>query len=56
MGFEKKIVRVEKEDGVCARKAYKCRHEGKYEPVKVDLQIKGIYRLLKSFQETCLFK
>jgi len=33
-GFNTKIVRVEKEDGVYARKTYKCRHGNKYEPKK----------------------
>src|SRR5581483_6695805 len=33
-GFNTKIVRVEKEDGVYARKTYKCHHRNKYEPKK----------------------
>ncbi|CAB5377005.1 unnamed protein product [Rhizophagus irregularis] len=34
LGFETKIVRAEKEEGVWSRKTYKCRHGGKYEAKK----------------------
>ncbi|PKY23490.1 hypothetical protein RhiirB3_387254 [Rhizophagus irregularis] len=34
LGFETKIVRAEKEEGVWLRKTYKCRHGGKYEAKK----------------------
>ncbi|CAG8619948.1 8542_t:CDS:2 [Gigaspora margarita] len=34
MGFETKIVKVEKDDNVCIKKIYKCRHGGKYLPKK----------------------
>jgi hypothetical protein len=38
LGFEIKTVRCEKENGIWARKTYKCHHGGKYEPKKnVDL-------------------
>lgn len=34
MGFETKIVRVEKENNICSKKTYKCQHGGKYLPKK----------------------
>ncbi|CAG8666898.1 11416_t:CDS:2, partial [Racocetra fulgida] len=34
ISFETKIVRIEKENDVCFKKTYKCRHGGKYSPKK----------------------